>query len=440
MPLRRAMRVRRLDRWYIGERVERRAISQEGCREMAKYDGPLVITGMGAVSPFGLGVEAIWSALEQGERKETALEQGGWGLTVGEWRPADLLGKRGLQYMRASTQFLLGASLLALRNAGLADRGTQPGELGITVGCNLVGTQSVADYDYTAITDGPHDTSPMEAPNTLANAPASHLAIRLKARALNTTIASGQCAGLDALGYAAKMMRDGRARQIVAGAVEELSPTALWIYRNAKVLSNGPREDAGHPFAQGSNGWLPGEGAAAVMLERKEDALERSARPLAELAGWSSAFAPSQSLEKRASVLKRAAQQALDAAELTPEDVDVVVSGANGLRVQDQAEALALGDLFARNTQVAVTAIKGILGETYGASGLFQALAAVCMIEHGLVPATGNPERERQTTPLVSGLLTQARPWPESQRGAVLLLSQDIFGSTSAVILRGCQQ
>lgn len=205
---------------------------------MAKYDGPIVITGMGAVSPFGLGVEALWSALEQGERRGTALEQGEpgdqpvLGLKVGEWQPADLLGRRGLQYLHPSAKFLLGASLLALQQAGLADGGTQPDELGVTIGCNLVGLQAIADYDYTAITEGPHYVSPMEAPNTLANAPASHLAIRLKARALNTTIASGQCAGLDALGYAAKVVRDGRARQVVAGGVEELSPAALWVYRN----------------------------------------------------------------------------------------------------------------------------------------------------------------------------------------------------------------
>ena len=166
---------------------------------MTKYAGPIVITGMGAVSSCGLGVEAVWSALHQRERHATAVEQDPcteqpvWGMRVGECQLTDLLGKRGLQYLRPSTRFLLGASLLAMREAGLADAGTNPDELGITVGSNLAGLQSMANYDYTAIAESPHDTSPMEAPNTLANAPASHLAIRLKARALNTTLASGQC-------------------------------------------------------------------------------------------------------------------------------------------------------------------------------------------------------------------------------------------------------
>lgn len=439
---------------------------------MANYDGPIVITGMGAVSPFGLGVEAFRSALERGERlqgerlvPEASGEgnQAVWGVKVGTWQPADLLGKRGLQYLRPSAQFLLGASLLALRKAGLAVGGegagrTNPDELGIAVGCNLVGIQSVTDYDYTAITAGPHDTSPMEAPNTLANAPASYLAIRLKARALNTTIASGQCASLDALGYAAKVVRDGRTRQVVVGGVEELSPAALWVYRNAQVLAcagdhqglvcgqreRSPYEDmdrVGRPFDEESTGWLPSEGAAAVMLERKVDALARGTRPLAELAGWSSAFASSQTLEKRSNALKRAGQQALEAAGVSPEDVDVVVAGASGLRAQDQAEALALHGLFGHNTRVAVTAIKGTLGETYGASGLFQALAAVCMLDGGVVPPTVGRACQRSATALVNGLVVnEARPWPESRRGTTLLLAQDLFGSTSAVVLLGCER
>jgi 3-oxoacyl-[acyl-carrier-protein] synthase II len=412
---------------------------------MAKYDGPIVITGMGAVSPFGPGVEAFWSALKQGEHRGSALEQTDsgdprvLGLKV-DWQPAELLGKRGLQYLRPGAQFLLGASLLALREIGLEHETMHPDELGITIGCNLVGLQSMKDYDYTAITEGPHYTSPMEAPNTLANAPASHLAIRLKARALNTTIASGQCAGLDALGYAAKSMRQGRARQIIAGAVEELSPTALWLYRNSHVLPEEGIEDAGYPFDRNSTGWLPSEGAAIVVLEREADAHARGVRPLAELAGWSSAFVPSPVLEKRAAVLKRTAKQALDAANISPVDIDVVVAGANGLRYQDQAEALALHDLLSDNEHVSVTAIKGTLGETYGASGLFQALAAVSMIDHGIIPPTAGRKQRQYETPSIKGLLTEACAWPGSKQGTTLLLTQDLFGSTSAIVLRGCQK
>lgn len=409
---------------------------------MPEYDGPLVITGMGAVSPCGLGAEVVWSALEKGERRGTVLEQAGPDgqpvqcLKVGAWQPADLLGKRGLQYLRSGTQFLLGASMLALQDAASAGEEAHPDELGIVVGSNLAGLQSIADYDYTALKEGPHYVSPMEAPNTLANAPASHLAIRLQARALNTTISTGQCAGLDALGYTVRALRKGRARRIVVGAVEELSSAALWVYRNSQVLPAERSEDAGRPFSEQSTGWLPGEGAAVVVVEREADALARGTRPLAELVSWSSGFAPSTALEKRASILQRTAQQALAAADLTPENVDVVVSGASGLRSQDQVEALALRELLTNNTRVSVTAIKGTLGEAYGASGLFQALAAASILHRGIVPPTLGGA-EQQGIPPVAGLLSVAREWPASKQGIILLLAQDLFGSTSAVVLRG---
>jgi 3-oxoacyl-[acyl-carrier-protein] synthase II len=430
---------------------------------MEKYDGPVVITGMGAVSPFGLGAESIWSALqtaqrqgattldaiwstlEYGEwRKETQkpTEQPIWGMRVEESQVINLLGKRGLQFCRPGTKFLLGASVLAMQEAGLANGDTDPDELGITIGSNLTGIQSMVDYDFTAITEGPHFTSPMEAPNTLTNAPASYLAIRLKARALNTTLASGQCAALDTLGYAMKAVRAGRARQIVAGGVEELTPAALWSYYSAHALSGGCLEDAGRPFDEQSTGWLPSEGAAVVVLERKKDALARDAHPLAELAGWSSAFAPSQAPEKRAAVLFRTAKQALTMAGVLPAQLDVVISGASGLKAQDLAEALALQNLLEENPAAVVTAVKETLGESYGASGLFQALAAVYMLNQGLVPAAprGVSQGSQRLTGFPGkGLLTETHLWSGKKRRTALLLAQDLFGSTSAVVLRGCE-
>lgn len=422
---------------------------------MDKYYGPIVITALGAVSPFGLGIEPLWSALQQGERQGkvlevvwSALQQSEhstntdelplWGMQVAEEELVALLGKRGLQYWRPGTKFLLGASVLAMREAGLVVGETDPDELGIVVGSNLAGFQNMVDYDYTAITEGPHCTSPMEAPNTLANAPASHLAIRVKARALNTTIASGQCAGLDALGYALKMVRDGRARRIIAGGVEELSPAALWVYVNAQAVSGGRLNDAGQPFAETSTGWLPSEGAAVAVLERRDEALQRGARPLAELAGWSSTFSPSDTPEGRARALKRAARQALDMAQVTPDQVDVVLAGASGLKAQDEAEALALDWLLRENTHASVIAVKGVLGESYGASGLFQTLAAVCMLDRGLIPPT--PVSQAEKAPHINGLLTTSHPWPGSAQGTALLLAQDLFGSTSAVVIRGYQK
>lgn len=402
----------------------------------------IVITGIGAVSAFGLGADAVWAALENGETPRALLEgeatsspQTPYGVKVGNWNPVELLGKRGLQFLRPSTQFLLGASQLALAEAGLKEQMPDPDDLGVVIGTNLAGLQSITNYDFTAVTEGPQYVSPMEAPNTLANAPASHLAIRVQARALNTTIASGQCAGFDALGYASKMLREGRARYVLVGGVEELNERVLWMYQNSNVLPHERPEDAGRPFDGKSTGWVPGEGAAVLVLERYEDAVNRGAKPLAELVSWAASFSAPSSVEKRAKGLTRAAKNALQIANLSAEEIDLVVSGANGHHEQDRAEAMAITELFGeQRPDIDVCAIKGTLGESYGASGLFQAVAAVGALQRGTVPATAGYESEDSEAPHLPGLRAESRSFAGNH---VLLTGQDLFGSASAVVLRG---
>lgn len=414
---------------------------------MSKQAETIAITGIGAVSAYGLGAEAIWAALNNREVRKTRLPQevSGetaelYGFPVGDWNPAELLGKRGLQFLRPSTKYLHAATLLALADANLNAPLPEPDEVGIVVGSNLAGLQSITEYDWTAVTEGPQYVSPMEAPNTLANAPASHLAIRVQARAFNTTIASGQCAGFDALGYASKMLREKRARFVIVGGVEEINQRVLWVYRNAGVLPSERPELAGRPFQQDSTGWLPAEGSAVLILERKEDAEKRGAPIKAEWMSWSSANSLAAEPEKRYDALERACRNALAAAGISPQHVSLVVSGANGLVAQDQAEKIALRNLFAEHPDVAVLAIKEWLGESYGASGLFQALAAVCALSQQAIPPSYRLARAEAAATTALDLQPEADPWPDGSRAKVLLVSQDLFGAASAIVLAGTQE
>ncbi|UFJ42567.1 AuaD protein [Brevibacillus humidisoli] len=414
---------------------------------MSNQAESIAITGIGAVSAYGLGVESLWSAIGKRVPRKTLIHDQEapesdvlYGLQVGEWNPAELLGKRGLQFLRPSTKYLHAASLLALQDAKLSPKSPDPDEVGIVVGSNLAGLQSITEYDLTAVTEGPQYVSPMEAPNTLANAPASHLAIRVQARAFNTTIASGQCAGFDALGYASKMLREKRARYVIVGGVEELNPRVMWVYRNAGVLPKDRPEDAGKPYRLDSTGWLPGEGAAVLILERKEDAQKRGAKILAELLSWSSSFAISSSPEKRSAGLERAIRDALVTARINPNQVDLVLSGANGLVEQDRAESLALRTLFADHPDVPVLPAKETLGECYGASGTFQSIAAVCAINEGTIPAAYRIAADEVAAASNMQELPGGELRSGSQRGTVLLTSQDLFGSASAVVLAGSRE
>ncbi|MBO8162852.1 MAG: AuaD protein [Brevibacillus sp.] len=410
---------------------------------MSMKGDSIVITGIGAVSPYGVGTEALLKALRTGEMQrcttngEAASDKDScelYVMKVGAWNPAELLGKRGLQYLRPSTQYLFAASLLALQHAGLDDPKPDPDDIGIVVGSNLAGLQSITQYDLTAVTEGPQYVSPMEAPNTLANAPASHLAIRVQARAFNTTVASGQCAGFDALGYASKMLREKRTRYVIVGGVEELNPRVMWVYRHADVLPAERPEDAGLPYHPESTGWIPSEGAAVLILEQKADALARGVRPLAELAAWTSTFALSKETGKRSAALERAAWQVLTAAGRTPDELDLIVSGANGLSSQDQAEALAFSRLLADRPAVPVLPVKETLGESYGAGGIFQTLAAIGVLQNEEIPPSYRLVSD--TASLVPN--REATPWINHQTASVLLTSQDLFGASSAVVLTRC--
>ncbi|MBW7476949.1 hypothetical protein K0T92_19715 [Paenibacillus oenotherae] len=409
-----------------------------------KSDDPIVVTGLGAVSPYGLDIEQLWSSIESGANVRSLLDeelsahvQGPvYGNKIEGWDPVPLLGKKGMQFMKPSAQYLLGSSVLALKGAGFEEELPNPDDLAVVVSTNHACTQVRIDYDYTAITDGPKSVSPMDAPNTLTNAPASYLAIRIQSRAANTTIANGQCGGLDALGYACNLLRKGRAKYVVVGGVEEINSRVLWVYDNANVLSKQSPENAGKSFDESSTGWLPSEGSGAIVLERQSDALARGAKILAEIVSWSSSFVADPSPEKRAAGLARTMNNTLRLGGLTADDVELVIAGASGVREQDAAEAIALNSVFASQPDVPVSAVKATIGECYGASGIFQTIAAIGAIQRSVIPATPGYETPQEAVPAIAGIRSSARAWNNKQDGTVLISAQDIFGASSAVVIR----
>ncbi|GFN29927.1 beta-ketoacyl-[acyl-carrier-protein] synthase family protein [Paenibacillus xylaniclasticus] len=407
-----------------------------------KQDNDIVITGIGLVSSAGNGLEELTASLQTGSAHRSSLREHAaeWsdrdfvGATVRDWNPEPLLGKKGLQFMHAGSQYLLGASLLALRDAGLEGNMPNPDDLGIVIGTNLGGLKAASRYDYTAATQGPRYVSPMEAPNTLANSPASYLAIRVQARACNTTISTGQCSSLDAIGYAANLLRKGRAKTILVGGVEELNAYSLWVYNCMNVLPDEGADAIGRPFDAQSAGWVPGEGAAVIVLERRVDAVARGAEIVGEIAAWSSAFRGGEHAAARASALERAMRQSLHTAGIVPEEVSMAVTGAVGHPAHDEVEALALRAVLGDNPPP-VCAAKGLFGETYGAGGLLSLAAAAAVGRSGVLPESVGYAIDPAAPEGLSGIVHQSGDRAVSG-GAALLSAHDYHGMSSAVVLR----
>ncbi|MDM5228714.1 beta-ketoacyl synthase N-terminal-like domain-containing protein [Cytobacillus sp. NJ13] len=399
----------------------------------------IVITGIGVISPLGMDPDSLWLALEEGKscRSIADIEDNFgnkysfWTNRMRDWDPQDLLGNRGLQYLQPSTQYLIGASIQALRSAGLIVEDLEPEELGVVIGSNFAGMKMTWEYDYTARTRGPKYVSPMQAPNTLVNSPASHLALKIKSRACNTTVSSGQCAGLDAIGYGIKILQKNQAKYVLVGGTEEINPAISWYYKNSGFLGEDLNKPMGSPYDQGSGGIVPGEGAAVLIMERFSDARQRNAPMLAEVSSWSSAFSKKDKSGQRFG-LEKAITKALKKSGNKAEDVKLILSGANGLPSLDFTEQAAIEKVFS-NERVPIRCIKSMTGELSGANGLFQMAAAAGVLNRCKLPRRCSAGLQDENL-----LHKEESPWEvPSTDECVLLIEQDFFGSSSAVVVKG---
>ncbi|MBD5797253.1 hypothetical protein BHU24_05030 [Bacillus pseudomycoides] len=391
---------------------------------MKNSENRIVVTGVGTVSAYGTDDKALWKAIRDGDsslcHKNLNQLESPQAVRVNNFRASELLGKKGLRFMHPSSLFLSAASILALRDASI-DVGTiDADKLGIVVSTNFAGFKMSAQYDQTTITEGPRYVSPMESPNTIANSPASYLAIRIQSRAFNTTISSGSCAGLDALGYAMSMLKNKKADTVVVGGTEEWNDEINWYYKKAGLLPKKHFEQAGKIFDLQSSGVLPGEGSVAVVLERLDVALKRGANIMGELDSWNSCFASSANKDTRIRGFIRCMDNVIQKSNITKENVDFIVSGANGLPEQDEIELAALNKMFDYN-QTPIFGLKRIIGETSGANGLFQLFTSLHAIQNGVIPSSAiynNSHNQRKNI------------------DNVLLTANDIFGGISSMIVK----
>lgn len=402
---------------------------------MSHSDERIVITGVGTVSSFGTDDQALWAAIRDGisaDSIDESFEDAMRIVRVKGYSPGELLGKRGLQFIPESALYLLGASLIAMRDSGWEDHRPDPDRFGIVIGSNFGGYKMSEEYDRITLTEGPRFVSPMQAPNTLANAPASYLAIRLQTRALNTSISTGNCASLDAIGYAITMLKKGNADVVVAGGTEEWNDQVHWYYENAGVLPKSQFDKAGRPFDSQSSGIIPGEGSAAIVLERYKDAKARGATILGEVASWYSSFASPTSMMSSSRGMKRTMMNALQYGGISSEHVGLILSGANGMPNSDQAEDQAIRELFS-DRDIPVACIKKTIGEASGASGILQLFAAIRSIQHRVIPATA---KEYVSSGLQAGANESQRAWHSTNPRVALLTASDQFGGMSAITIR----
>lgn len=398
----------------------------------------VVITGIGVLSPIGIGKDTYWNSLREGAsgfRPITLFESSPYSLRIaGEitsFDPLQFLEKRGLRTLDRSTRLVCSAAKLALDDARLAINDGNSDFIGVSVGSTFGSLHSVSQFDREGLIEGPKYVNPSLFPNTVINSPASNISIRFGMKAFNTTISTGFCASLDAIIYGADFIYLDRAHAVLAGGVEELCEETFMMFDASGYLAKARGANViCCPYDKRRNGFLPSEGASLVMLESESHARGRGGNILAFVRGYGNAFdTASDCAASQGQGLQRAISEALRQASLSPGDIDVVFGCANSSPDIDRMESKTVKRIF--GSHITLTAIKSMIGESFSTSGAFAVSAAAGAISLGFVPPTVN-YREKDMECDLDYVPNHSRM--QDVKNA-LIISSDPYGNNSALIL-----
>ncbi|MBO1222989.1 MAG: beta-ketoacyl-[acyl-carrier-protein] synthase family protein [Candidatus Scalindua sediminis] len=364
-----------------------------------------VITGIGVVSPIGIGHQEFWKNLVSGNSSIAPMEcldlskyESKKGAEVKDLKAEEFIGRKGLKYLNKGTKFLASSIKLALDDAGLNIDDELSNQTGILIGSSLGNFSQTTDYFHDIVRENPSELSPMLSYDVALNSSINYSSVVFKIKGFARTISSGFTSGTDAIGNAYKLIQSGKAKVIIAGGIEQISLDLYIIFYMRKLLAraNGSGSETSMPFDERRNGFIMGEGSYVFILEDLDYALNREAKVYAEISGYGSIFAGNKKndIDKRVKKAKNAMQMCIDDAKLSPDDIDLINANGNSSKLQDLIESKAIKELFGeRGEEIPVCAIKSILGECYGASGAMQTAASVLSIDNDLIPPTINVEK-----------------------------------------------
>ena len=401
----------------------------------------IVITGIGVLSPIGIGRENFWNALIMGRsgfRKITLFDTSSFKVHIGgevDFDPVEFLGKKGLRDLDRSTRLICSAARMAIDDSKLIIGEENTHSTGVSIGSTFGSLHSISQFDRSGLIEGPRFVNPSHFPNTVINSPASQVSIRFYIKGFNTTISTGFCASLDAISYAADFIKINRAEVVLAGGVEELCEETFMGFHKLGCLSGiDGSEPICCPYDRRRNGLILSEGAGVLVLEEEGNARKRGADILAVLKGCGNAFDPEAEIgfEHGGEGLKDAIEIALNDAAIGPEDIDCVISCANSTIGLDRLETKALKKAFGGFARrIPVTSIKSMVGETYSASGVLSLSAATGVLQTGIIPPTLNYMEKDTECDL--NYVTAAAIKKEIRN--ILVTSSDPYGQNAAIII-----
>ncbi len=366
----------------------------------------VVVTGLGIVSPVGIGVAAAWDSIINGRSgisRVTRLDPEPYASQIaGEVRGFDVgqyLPVKEARKMELFIHYGLAAAMEAIADARLQISPEIADRVGVSIGSGIGGLPGIEAEHGVVMENGPRRISPFFIPRCIVNMVSGHVSIMYGAKGPNIAMATACSTGTHSIGDAARLIEYGDADVMIAGGAEAaISPLGLGGFAAARALStrNDAPEKASRPWDADRDGFVLGEGAGILVLEEREFALRRGAKIYAELSGYgmsADAFhmtQPASGGEGAARCMKAALRNA----GLQPDDVDYINAHGTSTPLGDLSETEAVHAVFGPHaSQVAVSSTKSMTGHLLGAAGGIEAIFTALAIHGGILPPTINLDR-----------------------------------------------
>ena len=364
----------------------------------------VVVTGLGIISPVGIGKDSFWKSLLEGKNgigKITLFDAAEYSAQIAgevtDFEPTDYLDRKDARHMDRYAQFAVVAAQLAIKDAGLDLEKQDRDRIGAYIGSGIGGINTMhMSYDK-LFKKGPSRISPFFIPMMIANLGAGQVAINFGLHGPSECIVTACASGTNSIGDAFRLIQHGEADVMLAGGTEAaISPAAVAGFAAMKALCTDHNEDPAHasrPFDKERSGFIMSEGAGLVVLESLENAKARGAHIYAEIVGYgmnSDAYhvtSPGPDGVYQAKCMKLA----LDDAGLKPEEVDYINAHGTSTHLNDEGETKAIKSIWgAAAKDVSVSSIKSMTGHLLGAAGGAEAIATVLSIKNDIMPPTIN--------------------------------------------------
>ncbi len=365
----------------------------------------VVITGLGIISPVGVGTKETWDAIIHGrsgigpitrfDTTDFATKIAG---EVKGFKAEEYMAKKEARRMDLFIQYAVAAAQMALDDANYKIAPEEANRVGVYTGCGLGGLWTLEKYHSVLLKNGPKKVSPFFIPMMIANMAPGQISIYFGAKGPNLSVATACAAGTHAIGEAFKMIQRGQADVMLSGGVEAtITPLALAGFNAMKAIStrNDEPEKASRPFEKNRDGFVLAEGCGILILEELEHALERGVRIYAEIIGYGAsgdAFhiaAPAPEGRGAASCMKKA----LKDAGIEPEDVQYINAHGTSTDLNDKYETQAIKTVFGEHSKkLAVSSTKSMTGHLLGAAGGVEGALTALSVYNDIAPPTINYE------------------------------------------------